>query len=147
MVVIFVASGVLVLAVSARELVHKFVRRHKFERAEGVIVDVQSKTLRTTSMAGSVKSTTMHFPVVTFSTRSGPAVTFTSETGDAGSVSRYAPEQRLVVVYDPDGEFKPMIDTWSGMWLPNVMAVVARVGFVVGGILIGWLFRDRIFGR
>jgi hypothetical protein len=146
MMVIFVVSGVLVLAVGARELVRKFARRCRFERAEGVIVDVQSKTLRMT-MRGNVKSTTMHFPVVTFSTRSGHAVTFTSETGDTGSVSRYAPEQRLVVVYDPDGEFKPMIDTWSGRWLPNVMAVVAGVGFVVGGILIGWVFWDGIFER
>jgi hypothetical protein len=78
----------------------------------------------------------MRFPVVTFSTRGGRVVTFTSETGDAGSISRYTPGQRLVVVYDPDGELNPMSDTWSSMWLPNVMAVMAGVGFAVGGILM-----------
>ena len=146
MLIIFLLSGVIVLTVSARELVRKLTRWRRFERANGVVVEVRSKTLRLTTTS-KLKSTVMHFPVVTFSTRRGDAVTFTSETGDSGPRSRYAPGQRLVVVYDPDGEVGPMLDTWSGMWLSNVMAVVAGVVFMAGALLIAWAFGDRMLGR
>jgi len=51
------------------------------------------------------------------------------------------------VVYDPDGEVGPMLDTWSGMWLSNVMVVVAGVVFMAGALLIAWAFGDRMLGR
>ena len=86
----------------------------------------------------------MHFPIIKFSKQTGEAITFTSETGDSGPESRYAQGQRIAVFYDQEGGLGPMIATWSGVWLPNLMGLVAGVVFLFGALLIYWAFWERI---
>jgi hypothetical protein len=86
----------------------------------------------------------MHFPIIRFTTKTGESVTFTSETGDTGPKSGYAQGQRLEIFYDPTGELGPMLASWSGVWLPNLMGIVAGIIFLLGGLLIYWVFWERI---
>ena len=142
MMIVFLLAGLVILGISLRELLRKWTRRHRFERADGVIVGVQKRT-----STGTNRPKIMNFPMVTFKTRAGRKVTATMETGDGGRVSRYVTGQTLAVRYDPGGEFKPMMDSWSGVWLPNLMGVVCGGGMLFGAFLIYWAFGDRIMGR
>lgn len=143
MMVVFPLSGVIFLIVSVRELVSRISRRRYFLRTDGIIVGTKTKTLRTTRR-GRVRPTIMHFPVIRFTTQTGEAVTFTSETGDTGPVSGYAQGQRLAIFYDPNGVLAPMLASWSGVWLPNLMGVLAGIVFLLAGLLIYWAFWERI---
>ncbi|HKA17599.1 MAG TPA: DUF3592 domain-containing protein [Blastocatellia bacterium] len=143
MMVVFSFSGVIFLIVSIRELVRRIVRRRHFIRTDGIIVGMRTKTLRTTRR-GRLKPTIMHFPVIRFTMQTGESVTFNSETGDTGPKSGYAQGQRLEILYDPKGELGPMLSTWSGVWLPNLMGVVAGIIFLLGAFLIYWAFWERI---
>ena len=142
MMLAFTAAGLFLLVVSLRELFSKIVHRRRFERAEGVVMQVKQKVMRST-LRRRTKPTILNLPVIRFTTRTGDAVTFTSETGDTGKVSKYAAGKRVQVCYDVDREFVPMIDSWSGVWLPNLMAVLASLGFLIGAILIGFVFIGR----
>jgi hypothetical protein len=143
MMVVFPFSGVIFLIVSVRELVRRIARRRYFLRTDGIIVGIKTKTLRTTRR-GRLRPTIMHFPVMRFTTQTGEAVTFTSETGDTGPVSGYTHGQHLAIFYDPNGELPPMLASWSGVWLPNLMGVLAGIVFMFAGLLIYWAFWERI---
>ena len=145
MMVIFFLSGVSILILSGRELLRKLASYRRFEHAEGIIVGIRRKTMSAMS-SGRSRTTVMHFPIISFSKRAGETTTFTSETGDSGPVSRYARGQRIIILYDPEGEFVPMIATWSGVWLANLMGVLGGIVFLVGAFLIYWAFWDRIVG-
>ena len=86
----------------------------------------------------------MHFPVIKFTTQTGESVTFTSETGDTGPRSGYAHGQCLAIFYDPKGKLGPMLATWSGVWLPNLMGMLAGIIFLLSGLLIYWAFWEKI---
>src|SRR5215475_2051680 len=146
MMVVFPLTGVIFLIVSVRELIRRIARRRYFLRTDGIIVGIRTKTLRTTRR-GRLKPTIMHFPVIKFTSQTGESVTFTSETGDTGPVSGYAQGQFLAILYDPKGELGPMLATWSGVWLPNLMGVVAGIIFLLAGLLIYWAFWERIIHR
>jgi len=143
MMLVFPLSGIIFLIVSVRELVRRIMRRRYFLRTEGIIVGIKTKTLRTTRR-GRLKPTIMNFPVIRFTTHTGETVTFTSETGDTGRVSGYAQGRRLEILYDPKGELGPMLASWSGVWLPNLMGILAGIIFLLGGLLIYWVFWERI---
>jgi len=51
------------------------------------------------------------------------------------------------VLYDPDGEIPPMIDSWAGIWAPHLIRTIAGPIFIFGALLIYWAFGDRILGR
>ena len=142
MMVVFFLSGVFFLMVSGSKLVRRIVRRRHFVRAEGLIVGIRRKVSSTSTRGREPR--VMHFPTIKFSKQAGEVVTFTSETEVAGSASRYAPGQRIAVFYDPEGGLEPMIATWSGVWLPNVMGVLAGVMFLFGAFLIYWAFWEKI---
>lgn len=145
MIIAFFASGLFFLGVSGRELLRKLASRSRFERADGVVMNVHRKRMRSTNQHR-YKPTILNFPVIRFTTQAGDAITFTSETGDSGKTSRYSPGKRVPVRYDPHGEFPPMIDSWSGVWLPALMALLAGAGFILGAILIVIAFGNRILG-
>src|SRR5262245_3477697 len=117
MMVTFAFAGVALVVAGGRQLVRRLRSVGRFERAEGVIVDVRTRTMRSNS-TGSLNATIMHVPVITFTRRSGQAETFTSEVGDGGPVSRYRIGQRIRVRYDLEREFGPMEDSWFGIWFP-----------------------------
>jgi hypothetical protein len=145
MMVAFFLSGVLVLATSLRELLRRIACYHRFERTEGLVVGIRTKTLRRTGR-GRSRPTLMHLPVIAFTKPSGEKVTFTSEIGDSGPRSGYARGQRLEILYDTEGEIPPMLNTWAGVWLPNLMAVLAGGVFMAGAFTIYWVFWEKIVG-
>ena len=142
--IVFAVVGIGLLVAGTRELVRRLRSVGRFERAEGVVVGVKSK--ETSISSDDSSPSIMHFPTITFSRRTGQTETFTSEVGDGGAVSRYKVGQRLWVRYDPAREFGPMLDSWWGIWFPNIMIVVSGVLFVFGACLIYWAFWDRIVG-
>ena len=147
MMVVFLLSGIVVLAVTLFELVRRILSCRRFERADGMIVGLERKTMTSRTGGGRMRTTVMHFPIIRFQTQAGEEVKFTSETGDSGERSRYQPGWKIAVLYDPHAEFKPMLDSWSGVWLPNLMGVLGGCGFLLGAFLIYIAFWDKIMGR
>ncbi len=146
MMFVFALCGGGLCVAAVRELVRRILSVGRFERAVGIVVGVERKYSKI-MLGGPRGSRVMNFPVITFGRPGGQVVTFRSEVGDGRKVSRYRIGQRLGVRYDPAGEFAPMLDTWSGMWLPSVMYVVAGIVFLFGAALIYVAFGERIFGR
>ena len=144
MMVVFFLIGVYFLIVYGSELVRRIVRRRHFVRAEGLIVGTQRK-VSTTSTRGR-KPRVMHFPTIKFSKQTGEVVTFTAETEDGGPAPRNAPGQRISIFHDPEGGLGPMIATWSGVWLPDLIGVLTGVIFIFGTFLIYWAFWEKIVG-
>lgn len=92
------------------------------------------------------KKTWMFFPVIRFTLPNGEQITFQSETGDSGRKSSFSAGQRLPVLYDPEKELPPMIDTWWGVW-GMVFALLMGGGFLIGGsLLILFTFVSRMEG-
>lgn len=61
-----------------------------------------------------------------------------------GAVSKYRGGQRIGVVYDIDDRFAPMIDSFSGIWLPAILQAVAGIVLIGAGVMIYFAFGDRI---
>jgi hypothetical protein len=87
-----------------------------------------------------------HYPVIHFLNDKGESVSFRSEMGDRGNTSKYYTGQVLPVLYDPEGEMAPIIDSWSGLWLLPVSLTVAGVVFVGGSFMMWFAFGERIMG-
>jgi hypothetical protein len=87
----------------------------------------------------------MFFPVIRFTAPSGEQITFESESGDGGQASQYSAGQRLPVLYDPDGQLAPMIDSWWSVWGGALFQVLGGALFIGGGLLIFVAFGGQIF--
>jgi hypothetical protein len=61
-----------------------------------------------------------------------------------GTPSRYRVGQQLEVLYDPDGEVSPLLNSWSGVWFGPVGMVFASVVFIGSAVICSILFRHRI---
>jgi hypothetical protein len=85
--------------------------------------------------------------VVAYTPAGGSPVEFQSEVGDGGKASGYRVGQRLAVRYDPDGRVPPLLDTWSGLWLPPVIGMFAGMVFLAGSAMAAWAFGSRMIGR
>jgi len=142
MIIAFSLAGLVILFISLREFLRRIVLCGRFERAQGTIVSVVRKRYSGSNRHRS-KPMMMNFPRVTFQTQEGKELTFTSETGDTGDSSRYVEGKTLTVVYDPGGAFPPMEDSWTGIWLPNLMGILAGSVFIFGAYLAYWAFGDR----
>ena len=89
----------------------------------------------------------MFFPVVVFTPPGGSPVRFRSEVGGGGQALGYRVGQRLAVRYDQDGRIPPMLDTWSGLWLPPAVGEFAGLVFLAGSAMAAWAFGSRVIGR
>jgi hypothetical protein len=72
----------------------------------------------------------VYTPVVRFKTASGKVQTFTSAVS-VGSSSRYKVRTTIPVLYDPDDEIPPVIDSWMTIWGCHIV-------FLVMGLLVGF---------
>jgi hypothetical protein len=77
----------------------------------------------------------------------GAETTFISEIGAGARTERYVVGQKIAVLYDPDGEIPPMINSWAGIWLPHLIHTIAGPIFIFAALLIYWAFGDRILGQ
>jgi hypothetical protein len=51
------------------------------------------------------------------------------------------------VVYDIDDKLPPMINSFSGVWLPVILQIIGGAVFIGGGLLIYFAFGAKIFGK
>lgn len=150
MIVAFGGCGLLLLVLFARELIRRLAARGRMLRAEGEVVDIVRKVAPRSPGRVRARTAYLFFPVITFTPDGGGPVTFRSEVGDGGrseDESRYRVGDKLPVRYDPDGQFPPMLDTWSGVWLPPVMGLFAGLVFLGGAGLVAIVFADKVLGR
>lgn len=138
MIVAFAVCGFALMALIARELVQRAAARRRLLRTEGAVVDVVRKTAPRSPGQVRWRPYSMFFPIVTFTPEGGMPVEFQSEVGEGGQASRYRPGQRLAVWYDPDGKTPPMLDAWSGPWLPPLVGMFAGLVFLAGSAMVAW---------
>ena len=145
MMVAFFLGGVGLFAAGVRGLIRRFAARRRLRPAEGEIVRIEKRQKITDRESG--RTAEYHYPEIKFRPEPGSDKTFTSEIGAGARASRYAVGQKIAVLYDPDGEIPPMIDSWAGIWGPNLVRTIAGPLFIFGALLIYWAFGDRILGR
>ena len=108
-----------------------------------MIVELTHKTM-TFHSSGRTRPQISNFPKVTYTSKNGEAITFTSETGDMGLESKYRVGDPIAVFHDPAGRHRPMLASWSGVWLPPLMLIGAGGVFLFGAWLVWFAFGDRI---
>jgi hypothetical protein len=144
MMVVFFLGGVALFAAGVRGLVRRFAARRRLRPAEGEIVWIDSRQVTMDSESG--RTAEYHYPEIRFRPESGDHITFLSEIGAGARAQRYAVGQKIAVLYDPDGEIPPMIDSWAGIWGPNLLRTIFGPIFVLGAVGIYWAFGDKVFG-
>jgi Protein of unknown function (DUF3592) len=148
MMVIFFIAGVGLFWKGLQSLFQMIRRRPHLLSAQGTVLKVERK-VDITGVSRQERrrgSNIAHYPVIHFLNHRGESVSFRSEVGDKGRTSSYSTGQVLPVLYDPEGEMPPMIDSWSGLWLIPISLTAAGVVFVGGSILIWFAFGERILG-
>jgi hypothetical protein len=145
MMVAFFLAGVGLFATGVRGLIRRFAARRRLRPAEGEIVRIEKRQKITDTETG--RTAEYHFPEIRFRPEHGGDWIFTSEIGAGARASRYAVGRKIAVLYDPEGEIPPMIDSWAGIWGPRLVHTIAGPIFVFGALLIYWAFGDRILGR
>ncbi|MGE0574596.1 DUF3592 domain-containing protein [Reyranella sp.] len=134
MMVAFFLGGVGLFAVGVRELTRRFGARRRLRSAEGEIVRIEKRQEIMDSDSG--RTADFDYPEIRFRTGSGGDKTFISEIGAGARTARYAIGQKLTVLYDPDGELPPMIDSWAAIWMPNLIRTIAGPIFIFGALFI-----------
>jgi hypothetical protein len=144
----FLLAGIGLVFAGVRELILKLRRMRYFRRATGSIVKVERER-QMQQPDGFRHRTTQYrfFPVIKFTHLSGEEVVFKSATGDGGTTSKYRVGQRIAVVYDIDDRLPPMINSFSGVWLPVILQAVGGAVFIGGAALIFFAFGAKIFGK
>jgi hypothetical protein len=139
-------AGLVIAAV--REFILKFYRLTYFRRATGSVVKVErERQFAQPDGFRHRKTQYRFFPVIKFKHLSGAEVVFRSETGDGGETSKYSVGQRISVAYDIDDKVPPMINSFSGIWLPVILQAVGGLVFIGGALTIYFAFGAKIFGR
>jgi len=149
MMVAFLLCGIGLVLAAVRELILKFSRMNYFRRATGSIVKVEREKQFRSPESGFRHQKTQYtfFPVIKFKHLSGADVVFKSQIGDGGETSKYRVGQRVAVVYDIDDKLPPMINSFSGVWLPVILQIIGGAVFIGGGLLIYFAFGAKIFGK
>jgi hypothetical protein len=150
MLIVFGAAGIFLVSNGVWSLLQTLRRLPHLVGANGVVLKVHSERRFTeTNTGGGWRPTVIivNFPVIQFQTDAGETRSFRSSTGDVGRRSRYRPGQALRILYDPDGQIPPMINSWTGIWFPIVAQSIGGVGFMGGAALIWFAFGDRVLGR
>jgi len=145
MMVAFFLGGVGLFGYGARELIRRFAARGRLRRAEGEIVRIDIR--HETTGSGSGRTAEYHYPEIRFDPGRGGEQAFLAEIGAGARARRYAVGQKIGVLYDPEGEVPPMIDSWAGIWFPHLVRAIVGPLFIGAAVFIYWGFGDRIFGE
>jgi hypothetical protein len=145
MVMAFVLGGVGLFAAGVRELVRRFAARHRLRSANGEIVRIEKRQETTDSDSG--RTTVYDFPEIKVRPERGSEQTFISDIGTGERTARYAVGQKIDVLYDPDGELSPMINSWAGLWVSPLIQVIVGPMFIFAGLFVSWAFGDKILGQ
>ncbi len=150
MMLIFLAVGIALFWSAIKGLWQRWRQIPRLVSAEGVILTLHKERRLigpAANLRGRSKRRIANYPVTQFQTQTGETVSFQSELGDLGKQSRYSPGQRVKVLYDPERQTPPMIDSWWGIWFGLMMQAIAGVVFVGGAVLIWVAFGDKILGE
>ena len=55
--------------------------------------------------------------------------------------------EAIEVLYDPDGDFLPMIRSFSGIFSSIVTGIIAGIAFILGAGMIWFIYGNKILGR
>jgi hypothetical protein len=144
MVMAFVLGGVGLFAAGVRELIRRFAARHRLRSANGEIVRIEKRQETTTRTAAGRLCTTSRR---SSSAPSGAANRASSQTSAGERTARYAVGQTIDVLYDPNGELSPMINSWAGQWVSPLIQVIVGPMFIFAGLFVSWAFGDKILGQ
>lgn len=144
MMVAFFLGGAGLFAAGVRGLIRRFAARRRLRPAQGEIVRIEKRQEVTDNESG--RTAEYHYPEIKFRSESEGQKTFLSEIGAGARARRYTVGQTIRVLYDPDGEIPPMIDSWAGIWGPHLVRTIAGPLFICAALFIYWAFGDRIFG-
>lgn len=144
MMVAFFLAGLGLFATGVRGLVRRLAARRRLRTVEGEIVRIDKRQIVTDNE--SRRTAEYHYPEIKFRRESGDDETFLSEIGAGARARRYAVGQKIAVLYDPDGELPPMINSWAGIWGPRLLHTIVGPLFVFAAMFIYWAFGDRILG-
>lgn len=142
MMAAFFLAGVGLFGAGVRELVRRLAARRRLRRAEGEIVRIEVRQKTTDS--DSLRTADYHYPEIRFRSESEGAKTFISEIGAGALAERYAVGQKIAVLYDPDGEIRPMIDSWAGFWMPHLIHAIVGPMLILVALFLYWAFGERI---
>ena len=145
MMVVFFLAGAGLFAAGLRELIRRFAARRRLRPAEGEIVRIEKRQKTTDTESG--RTAEFHYPEIRFHPERGAEETFTSEIGAGARTARYAVGQKIAVLYDPEGEIPPMVNSWAGIWVPHLVHMIAGPIFIFAALLFYWAFGDRILGQ
>jgi hypothetical protein len=145
MVMAFVLGGIGLFAAGVRELIRRFAARHRLRSAKGEIVRIEKRQESPDSDSG--RTTVYDFPEIKFRPERGSEQTFISDIGTGERTARYAVGQTIDVLYDPDGELSPMINSWAGQWVSPLIQVIVGPMFIFAGLFVSWAFGDKILGQ
>jgi len=144
--VAFFLAGAGLFAAGVYGLIRRFAARRRLRPAEGEIIYLDIRQTTTDSDSGG-RTSEYHYPEIRFRDARGIEQTFLSEIGAGSTVRRYAIGQKIGVLYDPEGKVLPVINSWAGLWGPNLVRTIAGPLFIFGALLICWAFGDKILGR
>jgi hypothetical protein len=149
MMVASLLAGIGLLFAAVKELILKLRRMRYFRRVTGSVIKVERERQLPNPDSDFRHRTAQYrfFPVIKFKHLSGEEVTFKSAIGDGGETSKYRVGQKIAVVYDIDDRLPPMINSFSGVWLPVILQAVGGTVFIVGAALIYFAFGAKIFGK
>lgn len=135
---------------------------------EGVVTTIQSERQSPAKDADSRYYTIHHYPVIHFHSPTGERLSFRSEVGDVerrrksgqGFIGfwlpkrsierekgRFYPGQAVPVLYDPQGEIKPRIKSWAGLWGAGSTMIAGGSAFVLGSVGIWLVFGGRVWAE
>lgn len=142
---LLVGSGLVIAAL--RDLILKLCRMAYFRRAKGSVLKVErEKYLPPPGGFRHRKTRYKFFPVVKFKHLSGEEVVCKLPVGEIGETSKYRVGQKIPIVYDLDDKLPPMINSFSGVWLPVIAQTFAGIVFIGAAALIYAAFGKKIFG-
>jgi hypothetical protein len=145
MMTAFFLAGIGLFAAGVYGLVGRFAVRRRLRPAEGEIIYIDARQSATDTDSG--RTSTYHYPEIRFRNARGIEQTFLSEIGAGSIVGRYAIGQKIGVLYDPEDKVAPVINSWAGLWGPNLVRTIVGPLFVFGAWLIYFAFGDKIFGQ
>lgn len=143
MILVFFFGGIGVIYLGVQMLAHRIRRKPFMRTAEGTILKFEQRVMRSSS-GNRMHSTTVHFPVIQYSTDSGHLVTFRSESGRSANAAIYTTGQKVQVIYDPESPEDAHINTRSALYFTPVTMIIGGLIILGTSVLIAFLFGERI---
>lgn len=126
------AAGVGLMVTGLRQLSQRFRSMAGMVPVDGKIVGFRTRRAR--------GRTEFSFPIIEYLRRDGTSERFESVMGNPTSHLRQQIGDSVAVLYDPERQIQPMIDSFSGKYLEPVALLLAGAAMTAVATVVGWLF-------